>query len=474
MVSAQPNIDNDCSRLLSLKLALVMFFVSALISSPYASAQSETIDELGYKILDAELELQELNAHLHLEGANSGFEHSRRRWLWNSSDALPTEGGLIAATAVFYSHYNDKTKVVEVTNERTSAPVASVERIPNPISAGAEGATIIPQIEGQVSGGTGDFFELIGDYSRARRLHKNRLNGAAVRRTALSLKRRIDRMQAEYEALASTAKSKIFTLEANLLKDIRNKSLVEFNRLETNASRVLVGRVIEDGASFTRNTVGTIGNTINLVAIYEHNRRLDGEGAILNLTAATMITVRPLLSNLGSYISTKLSDHIASKNFPDIERTEEVNFASDLTQLQNACDRAAISPRMEKRLIVYRKLQAQFDEDDNLASKEQQRLKQIAIRRYRESIYGPTKLAQSTMVIIVGFRKDNPVADNRLLAAANLTYTSGQAFNIFELQRERIVDEVNHHNLKINGMLPAPRLGRSLQALKTMRSYLDQ
>jgi hypothetical protein len=77
------------------------------------------------------------------------------------------------------------------------------------------------------------------------------------------------------------------------------------------------------------------------------------------------------------------------------------------------------------------------------------------------------------MNIVVGFRKQNNVtADNRLEATANMTYTSGQVFNILELVRERVVDEAAHSKLKSAQMLPQQRIQRSLKDLEAMQTQL--
>ncbi len=101
--------------------------------------------------------------------------------------------------------------------------------------------------------------------------------------------------------------------------------------------------------------------------------------------------------------------------------------------------------------------------------------KQLILRRFKDTLYGPTKLSQAIIGINVSLRtRPNTTSDNQLSAAANLTYCSGQVFNITELLRERLVDEVRHRQDKDNGLLPEQRIERGLENLTRMESMLKQ
>jgi hypothetical protein len=68
----------------------------------------------------------------------------------------------------------------------------------------------------------------------------------------------------------------------------------------------------------------------------------------------------------------------------------------------------------------------------------------------------------------IGFRKlHNETSDNRLAAIGNTVYTAGQAGNLSELIRERIVDEMDHRNRSRQGLLPEQILRRQAQVLES-------
>ncbi|MGH9549156.1 MAG: hypothetical protein ACRD3W_07275, partial [Terriglobales bacterium] len=248
------------------------------------------MNELAKKILDREIELQKIEAQLHLEAANPSFSRARRTWLWDMGNALPTEGGLIAATALFYAHSNDQVVLDKFTGRE--------KRVHNHIPGCKIAGTIDPQIVGQGIGGAGALFELGVDLSRWHRVRRHKLNGRAVTKRVVALKNEIDAMQSQFNAAASKSpNAQAYQAEGRVLRDIRDKSLCEFVRLESAGTQLSVGRVIEDGVSFARNSVGLVGNSINVAAVLANNKRLNGEGTILNLIAASMITTRPLMSN---------------------------------------------------------------------------------------------------------------------------------------------------------------------------------
>ena len=107
-----------------------------------------------------------------------------------------------------------------------------------------------------------------------------------------------------------------------------------------------------------------------------------------------------------------------------------------------------------------------LQEQSELSDAERRADDHAAVRRYRESLYGPTKLAQSILGLNIGFRKlHNETSDNRLAAIGNTVYTAGQAGNLSELIRERIVDEMDHRNKSRQGRLPEQILQRQAQIL---------
>ena len=361
----------------------IFFTLLALVLTDIAPAPAAEVDDLAKKILKSELAWQKLNDQLHLAAANPSFNRTRRTWLWDIGNALPTEGGLIAATAVFLGRSKNRGQIA---------------------------GTVIPQIAGQVIGGTGSYYELYADSRRAYKLHHQGLDRYEVTSKAKVLQTEIDSLLCQYERRAGT--SDLYAGEIKILKDIRQNEVYEFARLEKGAALISTGQLIEDLASAGRNTVGAVGNSINVAAIYRNNKRLNGKGDILNLIAATTISIRPFVSNLGCLFATRASKRRTQSALGAAVMEPNDTLAADVAKLRSfPLEGSTASGVISKRMDIYT-AQVNRDVDQKaLALEESKKAKQLITRRFRESFYGPTKMAQATMGIVIGFRPEtNAVA----------------------------------------------------------------
>jgi len=441
-------------------LALALAPSLSTIFPPGAVAQGRDIDFVAREIIKRDLQLQSLNLRLHQQCADPNFNRSRRTWLWDFGNAIPTEAGLITATANFYSHYAYR----------------QGNHLPNSQAA----AAIDPQVAGQVVGGLGSYFELMSALHHSIQTHKKGLDFKVASKRVLILKNEIDVLQAEYDSLTiSGTQSRAYLAEAAILKDIRDNSLNEFIRLQKSSAFISSGQVTEDAISALRNTIGCTGNSINVAADLKGNKRLNGQADILNLIAASMITTRPLITNMAALLATHHRQNKVVKTIHLLDgdrlQSQTNDFDKDFKTLSDTTSATAGDAQLGQRMALY-KLQLETEtEQKSLADYEQSKLKLSAARRFRETIYGPTKLSQSVLGIVVGLRsQNNATKDYQLAASGNVTYTSGQIFNIFELVRERIVDEDSHSRLQAKKMLPAQRLQKSAERLEEMQKLLEQ
>ena len=453
-------------RILSCLLALF------LCNSPCQAADNN--NTLIAEILAREIQLQRLNKEVHLNAANPSFARARRNWFYDTGNALSTEAGLIDAVALFYRHSNDKIvnkfEVEKKNNQIVFGDKLSL--VHAKIAGSAVAGSIIPQIVGQAIGGSGSFLELNADLYHLYKLHQEKLNRHAATETAKKLNDEIDsRLQ---QLLKSTeGNSTTLQRECRMLLDIKEISLNQFGVVEAAAAKNLSACLIEDAGNTIRNTVGGIGNSINVYADYRNNKRLNGKADILNIIAASIIITRPLVANVGSVLASKLDRSHKNKLFPESHEISTDNFRSELAQLTVSTNDE--DPGARRRMAFYQLQAQQFSLDEELSDYDRKKSKQLILRRFKDTLYGPAKLSQATIGMTVGFRtRPNSTSDNRLSAAANLTYCSGQAFNITELLRERLVDEVRHRADKDKGLLPEQRIAKGLQNLDRLENMLKQ
>ena len=444
-----------------------------------SSNKRVTIEVVATNLLKKEIELQQLNEQLHLEAATIDFKRLRRTWLWDFGNAIPTEAGLIGATALYYSRAHDKLQRSIQTKTVSGRILYSLQtkKVENYAPAADRANTITPQIAGQVIGGSGSLYELSADWRKSRKLKAHRLDRKAITSRVLALEKEIDKQQLGLDKLLPDNPGdpdlSVYKAEAQVLRNMTQRSIARFISLEARASGIALGQIIEDTVSLTRNTVGTIGNAINVAATFDGDKRFNGNGDILNVIAASMLTTRPFMSNIGAYLSKRSNKAQESRDFPLLDQSAKLRLQSDFDQLQLAGQISPLTPPMASRLALYEDERKTCAEEDSLSSYEQEKSKQIKIRRFRESLYGPTKMAQSIMGCVINFRNlDNANSDYRLNAAANATYSSGQMFNISELVRERIGDEKEHSALSKLHMLPEQRIEKNIHRLEEMHAKL--
>lgn len=431
-------------------------------------ADNKSVDLAAREIFAVELEMQKINGLLHLEAANPSFQRARRTWLWDTANAISTEGGLIGATSLFWKHSRDVTTSQQRFTIEDGSPIITTERTRkhNRVSGTTVAGTLYSQIAGQAVGGSGALFELTCDAQRSIRLHKKGLDGKSIAVKMRELNAQAEQLLKQYEPITMKSQQ-----ERQLLVDFKREILVEFVRLEGQAGNISTGQFIEDFVSLIRNTVGLVGNSINAYAVIKNNRRLNGDGTILNLVAASLVSTRPLMSNLGAKIS-KQKNRRRAKDF--LLDSLENRVSTIKTELLNlASGSQSVDQAMQNRIALYRKQMEKFQDEESLAQFEESKTRQLAHRRYRESIYGPTKVSQSIIGLVQNFEHgENSTRQNRFAAAGNTTYMTGQVFNIAELTRERIIDERTHEQLKQSHMLPEERIERQLNTVEQLQKEL--
>ncbi len=171
----------------------------------------------------------------------------------------------------------------------------------------------------------------------------------------------------------------------------------------------------------------------------------------------------------------KLSEHRHHKNFPRVDGSATPpDFHAAVQHLQSICQAQPCSSALKDRLSIYEQQTQVFEGEQSVIDSTEKKAKIAAVRRYRESIFGPTKLAQSILSVQVNLGKAHTSThDQRVAAAGNLTYTCGQAFNLLELTGERVVDEADHRRDKRNNVLPEQRIEDLQQRLGTMKAQLQ-
>jgi hypothetical protein len=222
-----------------------------------------------------------------------------------------------------------------------------------------------------------------------------------------------------------------------------------------------------DTIDLTRNTVGAIGNQMSLHATYIHNNGWNGTGNLLSLLSAIGITTRPWISLAGSQWDAQHAFAHVTRELPPVN--PELARSPEIVQRDEDQLKRLLSPNSEMQarsesLSVEGHL---LDQQTALAEMEQQSFHSgRAEALLRHSMYGPTKMANSTIAVIADYSniKDR-TKTNRWQAAGNLTYTCGQGLNLIEMIRNRVTDEARSYRLQEEGQTHKQLLNSRLEAL---------
>jgi hypothetical protein len=333
---------------------------------------------------------------------------------------------------------------------------------------------LYPQIVGQEINAAGNFFELGNNALVRYRCRKDKVDPKQAVIRAKLLLSRIDVGLQERSASISEStdiERAAYEAEGSVLFDLRNILVNEFRKVYVNARKEFAWQNTFEIIDLTRNTVGAIGNQLSVRAGYTGNSHLNGIGNLLSAIAAAGITVSPSLSAMISNANKDLAEKRLNKEFPDAGNSG--NLEVDLRRLKEVEDSASESGMRGRALAVSECAQLVTSGQLLRQRNEEASKKRIELQFIRSTGYGPTKLANSVLGMVDGFNRHlDPTLKNRLAAAGNLTYTTGQGINFIELWRERISDEVEEHRLQREGNSTTQLLRARLATLEELNPKL--
>jgi hypothetical protein len=425
--------------------------------------QVEADQEMG-SILAEELEIERLSCQFDQASHVADFAKGRRQWSYNFGNAVCTEGGLIAATALFADHMHNHYAVRFQTTTKNGVQLlkAHYVRIPPAIDPNSVNATVTPQIVGQGISIVGGCYELMATLGVV--MHRKQLGmsprevDSAVLDHLGSIDRKLKLAVLNYSQSESSAN------ELRVLEQLRNRVLSDYVTARLVEKRWSSWNNCQNVTGVIRNSIGAVGNGLNELGRHDFKRRLNGDGSILNFISASIILVRPYFCEVWGLYKERNLEHKLSHSMGNEEAVGDGSFEDDITRLTLSTNRLDRSDYLNKRLQIY----ATLSNDRNTIFEGQEKRTTVLSRRsmLRGSLYAPTKQTQSMINLVTQFRPRNDTAENnRFGFAANLTYASGQMYNISELSRQRVFDEVAHSRQNRAQILPTQLLAKRIASL---------
>ena len=447
-------------------------FVAAALSlfcfQAEASASAQA-DALSTEVIRGEIEFHHLITEMRLKNSIGTISKRRRQFLWSIGNSMPTEAGLIDAMQLFFSHS-------DYLNEfyRNKQDELQVRGVPNQVSGNANAGQLYPQIIGQEINGAGDAFELTKiQLMRARCIRTN----IDPKRALLRAKKLLSRMDNALQARCACvnrldAGSAEYQAEGAVLLDLRTMLLKHFRNAYIDARKEYAWQNSLETIGVARNAIGALGNQISVHAGYSHNSRLNGLGNLLSELAAIGIIMRPWvsleLSKLDGYFARKQLNRLLPDDLigwtvdTDLVRLRQLLQQNKSTVMGNRLD----SINVEAQLIT-----ADLQDFEQQQSLDKARARMELLRN---TVYGPTKMSNSLLGMIVGYDTHlNATEKNRLSASGSLTYVVGQGANLMEMWRERVVDELEEHKLEKQGKTREQILSSRIATLEALSRKLS-
>jgi len=224
----------------------------------------------------------------------------------------------------------------------------------------------------------------------------------------------------------------------------------------------------------TRNVVGAVGNQISVTAGYSNNNHLNGLGNLLSEISAVGITTLPSFSLLAAKINERLAHQAISRYLPRADPQWRLDIGADIVNLKNSAD-SNKDNLIAKRLKILSIEEQLIYPQQELAEREVLGSRRIIKQQlFRNSLYGPTKMANDLLGIIVGYDGHlDSLRMNQLSAAGNLTYTIGQGFNFCKLWQEQIGAEKQNYDQNKQRKIEQQMLQTRLALLESLKTTAD-
>lgn len=429
------------------------------------------IEELTRQILLKEIALEKFNLNYKMNAAKQGRWKGWRYALANeTSAALGIAGGIITADERG-SHLHRSDKVKNYVQER---------------------ANWISMI-GTIIAGSAAIMEFgINEYHEYEAYTKGFSPGKA-REHVNSLKNDINRLLAERAALVKiehaapmlTGRCEVDDLEGKVLADLRDQSLLEYQRFHVAARRLLAFQQCQYFFDLSKNTTNSIGYAFAYLAVHRRRRPWNYRAGVMFNVCGALTMGGPIASRLFAKGVSEYHRHYTRDTVKEAEAKE----CSILEQDQKALDAICKSGKFTQdvlaqkveRTAIYGDQSKIFQDEVMGAQKDLNKAKLVATQNVGAGLYvGGSKLASGILFTIPGFyRLYNGKTQtagrvtNHLLFASGMVGLQASSFALLDTLRIQVAGELNRHKLASQGKLPGQLIKARLAQLDALEAKLS-
>lgn len=451
------------------KIAAATDTISGRIVSDPNEAPS-AIEELTRQILLKEIALEKFNLNYKLNVAKQGRWKGWRYALANeAANALGITGGIIG-TEQRGSHLHDSDKVKNYVQER---------------------ANFIPMIGTVIQSAAAILEFSINEYHDYEAYTKGFSPGKA-RAHVTELKNDINRLMAERDALVRLEKTapllsgrvEIDDLEGKALADMRDLSLLEYQRFHMSARRLLAFQQMQYLFDLGKSVTNGLGYDFGYLALHRRRRPWNYRAGILFTVSGALTIGGPLISRAWAKGISEYHRYYTKGTVERAESTETACLEKDEKAIEAALKsgRSTVANSQFERQAIFADCGQAFQDRVQAASKELDRAKLVATQNIGAGTYvGGSKIASGVLFIIPGYLhkyniNKNQTANrvtNHLLFASGVVGLQASSFSFLDTLRIQMTGEINRHKLAKNGKLPGQLIKARLGQLDAIEAKLN-
>ena len=429
------------------------------------------IDALTRKILLTEIELERFNLHYQQEVAKQG------RWKgWRYAAFQETNNGLGLAGGIVGAHQRGK-------HLRSPAHVnAKVQ----------EKANILPML-GSIIGASGAAYEFTVNELHDLDARRKGYSPKAARLKVAAYKTEIDRLLLQRDALVQASscvpgnerRAEIDVIEGKILRDLRDQSLLEFERFHISARKLLAFQQTQYLFDMSKNVTNAIGCEQAYQSLHLQDRRYNFNAGVLFIVSGALTASGPIISRGVAAGVGKWHRHLLKPDISSAEAAEVAVLQQDKAALDALCSTGTLPSELVlgsiERSEIYGIRSKIFQDELAAANKARDKSKLTATQNIGSGLYvGSSKIASGILFAIPGYYPQYhsktlraSTVTNSDLFAAGIIGLPATTYSMLDTLRIQITGEINRRKLMKKGLQKSQLVDARLKQLDDIQRRLE-
>lgn len=348
-------------------------------------------------------------------------------------------------------------------------------------------ANSIPMI-GSIIGATAAGLEFSINQFHEFQAARHGFSPSMAKKHVAQLKREIDQLMVERSTLVEqeaqepsmAACAEADRLEGKVLKDLRDLSLIEYERFHVGARKLLAFQQTQYLFDIAKNTTNAIGAHFAFMALHRGDRRWNLDAGLFYQIAGGLTIAGPILSRAYANVVGRYHKHGLREHLSDVETKETSLLEAHRSALERACVGRDEAAQTLSRVAAYADQTKAFQSRYDKAEKDRAKARLTATQNVGAGlIVGGCKVASGTLFVIPGghqrYNGKTQTAGrvtNHLLFSSGVVGLSASSFSFFDTLRIQVQGELDRHKLAKQNRLPAQQIAARLKQLDELESKL--